>query len=94
VCVCVCIYIYIYIYIYIFHIISPNNKIMNVELAFLLSPFSLSCLSRWLPPCKDRRPVQWEVPCDQEAGLGTLLHCVAGLGHSVRSLLISLSVKA
>lgn len=40
-------------------------------------------LGRWISPCEDWRPLQWEVSCDPQGGLGTLLHCVAGLGHPV-----------
>ena len=38
---------------------------------------------RWISPCEDWRSVQWEIPCDTQAGLGALLHRVAGLGHPV-----------
>lgn len=38
---------------------------------------------RRVPSGQDRGFVQREVPCDQEAGVGTLLHCMAMLGHTV-----------
>lgn len=40
-------------------------------------------LCRRVPPRADRRCVQQKVQGDQEAGLGTLLHCVAVLGRPV-----------
>ena len=40
-----------------------------------------------IPPSEDRRSVQQQVPCDQEAGLGPFLHGLALLGHDVSEAL-------
>ena len=50
---------------------------------FPLSPL-LPLYCRWLPPGADRRRVQQPLCHCQEAGLGALLHSVAGMGYEVR----------
>lgn len=44
---------------------------------------SLVISLRRVPSGEDRGFVQREVPCDQEAGVGPLLHRMAMLGHTV-----------
>lgn len=49
-----------------------------------LSPaHSLFISLRRVPSGEDRGFVQWEVPCDQEVGVGPFLHRMAVLGHTV-----------
>lgn len=64
-----------------FTLVDPVVAVPSTQLVI-----SLFCVSRWLSPCENRRPLQWEIPCDPETGLGALLHCLAGLGHPVRTI--------
>ena len=51
-----------------------NDKVLSIHCFFV------SLFTRRLPSSTDRRRLLQQVPCDQEAGLGPLLHRLAVLG--------------
>lgn len=62
--------------------ISRKFTFMEIWKKYFKWTFVPLCFRR-VPSGQDRGFVQREVPCDQEAGVGTLLHCMAMLGHTV-----------